>query len=75
MKFFEEAKNLLSEFEFKPDQTLNDFIESKMKDELALVENLTQEQLQEIIKNKVRPRAKTVYYGKLFEKSVPSSNY
>ena len=45
MKLLDSDKNSLPEFNFKSDQTFEEFIKARMKEELGLVENPTQEQL------------------------------
>jgi len=67
MKPLDSDKNPLPEFNFdlKSDQTAEQFIKARMEEELGLVENPTQEQLQEIIhRRKVnrKPKGKTVYF-------------
>ena len=49
MKPLDLDKTSLPEFNFKSDQTFEEFLKARMKEELGLVENPTQEQLQEII--------------------------
>jgi len=60
-------KNPLPEFNFDSDQTFEEFIKARMKEELGLVENPnpTPEQLEEIIntrKIRNKPKEKTVYF-------------
>lgn len=65
MKPLDSDKNSLQEFNFKSDQTFEEFIKARMKEELGLVENPTQEKLEEIIhprKIKTKPKGKTVYF-------------
>ena len=67
MKPLDSDENSLPElnFNFKSDQTFEEFIKARMKEELGLVENPTQEQLEEIIHRrniKKRPKGKTVYF-------------
>ena len=67
MEPLDSVKNSLPDFNVKSDQTLDEFVKDRMKEELGLVENPTPEQLKEIIsKNteriKKKPRGKTVYY-------------
>ena len=63
MKPWDSDKNLLSEFNFDSDQTFEEFIKARMKEDLGLVENPTPEQLKEIIHNrKVRNKGRTVYF-------------
>ena len=55
MKPWDSDKNLLSEFNFDSDQTFEEFIKVRMKEELRLVQNFTPEQLEEIIhKRKIK---------------------
>ena len=66
MKLLDSDKNSLPEFNFKSDQTFEEFVKAKMKEELGLVENPTQEQLEEIIhrtKIKTKLKGKTVYFN------------
>jgi hypothetical protein len=53
--------------EMKPfdlDQNLEEFIKAKMEEELVIVENPTQEQIEGIIRKKIKrkPRAKVVFF-------------
>jgi hypothetical protein len=64
MKPFDSDKNSVPEFNFKSDQTLEEFIKARMEEELLLVENPTQEQLEEIIHHRKinrKPKGKTVF--------------
>ena len=65
MKPWDSDENPLPEFNFDSDQTFEEFIKARMKEELGLVENPTPEQLEEIIytrKIKNKPKGKTVYF-------------
>ena len=65
MKPFDSDKNSVPEFNFKSDQTFEEFIKTRMEEELGLVENPTQEQLEEIIhprKINRKPKGKTVFF-------------
>lgn len=65
MKPWDSDKNPLPEFNFNSDQTFEEFIKVRMKEELGLGENSTPEQLEEIrhtIKVKKKPKGKTVYF-------------
>jgi hypothetical protein len=67
MKPLDSDKNSLPEFNFdlQSDQTPEEFIKARMEEELGLVENPTQEQLEEIIhrrKINTKPKGKTVYF-------------
>jgi hypothetical protein len=65
MKPFDSDKNSVPEFNFKSDQTFEEFIKARMKEELGLVENPTQEQLEEIIHSRKinrKPKGKTVSF-------------
>lgn len=63
MKSWDSDKNPLPEFNFDSDQTFEESIKSKMKEELGLVENPTPEQIEQIIHNrKIRNKGKTVYF-------------
>lgn len=67
MKPFDSDKNPLPEFNFdlQSDQTPEEFIKVRMEEELGLVENPTQEQLEEIIhRRKInrKSKGKTVYF-------------
>ena len=67
MKPVDSDKNTLPEFnfDFQSDQTLEEFIKARMEEELGLVENPTQEQLEEIINRRKinrKPKGKTVYF-------------
>ena len=59
MKSWDSDKNPLPEFHFDSDQTFEEFIKARMKEELGLVENPTPEQLEQIIN---KPKGKTVYF-------------
>ena len=51
------------EFNFDSDQTFEEFVKSRMKEELGFVENPPPEQLEEMIHNrKIRNKRKTVYF-------------
>jgi len=70
IKPWDSDKNTLPEFNFDSDQTFEEFIKARMKDELGLVDNLTPEQLEEIIhtrKIKMKPKAKTVHFKDFIE--------
>jgi hypothetical protein len=69
MKPFDSDKNPVPEFNFdlKSDQTPEEYIKSIMEEQLGLVENPTQEQLQEIIYRPQRPKGKTVYFKDFIE--------
>ena len=65
MKPFDLDKNSVPEFNFKSDQTFKEFIKARMEEELGLVENPTQEQLEEIIHHRkinMKPKGKTVFF-------------
>ena len=67
MKPVDSDKNPLPEFNFdlQSDQTPEEFIKARMEEELGLVENPTQEQLEEIIYRKKinrKPKGKTIYF-------------
>lgn len=67
MKPLDSDKNPQPEFNFdlQSDQTPEEFIKARMQEELGLVENSTQEQLEEIIhcrKINRKPKGKTVYF-------------
>ncbi len=71
MKPLDSDKNSLPEFNFKSDQTFEEFIKARMKEELELVENPTQEPLKEIIhrrKINTKPKVKTVYFKDFIDK-------
>lgn len=65
MKPLDSDKNSLPEFNFESDQTFEEFIKARMKEELGLVENPTEEQLEEIIHRRninTKRKGKTVYF-------------
>lgn len=65
MKPLDSDKNSLPEFNFKSDQTFEEFIKTRIKEKLELVENPTPEQLEEIIYNRKinkKRKSKTVYF-------------
>ena len=69
MKPWDSEKNPLPEFNFDPDQTIEEFIKDKMKKELGLVENPTSEQIKKIVNNrKIKNKGKTVYFKDLIKK-------
>ena len=71
MKSWDLEKNPLPEFKFDSDQILEEFTKSRMKDELGLVENPTQEQLQKIIHNRnTRTKGKKFISKILSKKSL-----
>jgi len=63
----------LPEFDYKSDQTLDDFVKATMEEQLGLIENPTQKDLAKIIHRKKRkkPKSQTVYFrdvvGKITE--------
>jgi hypothetical protein len=71
MKPWDSDKNPLPEFNIDSDQTFEEFIKARIKEELGLVENPTPEQLEEIIQKKVtrerKPKGKTVYLKDLID--------
>jgi hypothetical protein len=70
MKPWDSNKSPLPEFSFDSDQTFEELIKSRMKEELGLVENPTPEQLEEIIhsrKIKMKPKGKTAYFKDLID--------
>jgi hypothetical protein len=65
MKPFPHSENkFVPDFNAQSDQTFEEFIKSRMKEELGLVENPTSEQIQEIIHTRKtkRNKGKTVYF-------------
>ena len=65
MKPWDSEKNPLPEFNFDSDQTFEEFIKARMKEELGLVENSSPEQIEEIIhtrKIQKRPKGKTMHF-------------
>ncbi len=71
MKPWDSEKNPLPEFNFDSDQTFEEFIKVRMKEELGLVENPTPEQLEEIINTrKIKNKfiGKTVYFKDFIHK-------
>lgn len=65
MTSWDSDKNTLPEFNFNSDQTFEELIQARAKEELGLVENSTLEQLEKIIhtrKIRKRPKLKTVYF-------------
>ena len=65
MTSWDSDKNTLPEFNFNSDQTFEELIQTRAKEELGLVENSTLEQLEKIIhtrKIRKRPKLKTVYF-------------
>jgi hypothetical protein len=80
MKPLDSAKNTLPEFNFdlQSDQTLEEFIKAKMKEELGLVENPIQEQLEEIIHRKKitrKPKGKIVYFRDFIDEITEGPDY
>ena len=75
MKPWDLDKNPLPEFNFDSDQTFEEFIKARMKEEFGLVENPTPEQLEEIIHNrKVRNKGKTVYFKDFIKERAEDSD-
>ena len=65
MKPLDSNKNSLPEFNFESDQTFEEFIKAKMKEEFEVVENPKLEEIEEIITNRkmnTKPKGKTVYF-------------
>lgn len=67
MKPFNSDRKSLPEFNFdlQSNQTLQDFVKARMKEELGLVENPSQQELEAIIQRKTvgrKPRGKTVHF-------------
>jgi len=61
------------EFNFKSDQTLEEFIKARMEEELGLVENPTEEQLQQIIHDRkipTKPKGKTVLFKDFIDERI-----
>lgn len=74
MKPWDSDKNFLPEFNFESDQTFEEFIKARMKEELGLVENPTQEQLEQIIHRRkitTKPKGKTVYFKDFIKAEGP----
>ena len=68
-------KNLLPELNFDSDQNFDEFIRSRMHEELGLIENPTPEQLNDIISNrKIRKKGKTVYFKDFIKKITEDSD-
>eukprot|EP00978_Attheya_sp_CCMP212_P047739 scaffold425542_cov617-Attheya_sp.AAC.14 len=72
MKPWDSDKNPLPEFiNIDSDQTFEEFIKGRIKEDLGLVENPTPGQLEEIIKKKIpreqKPKGKTVYLKDLID--------
>jgi hypothetical protein len=65
-------ENVKIEFKLtsEPEQTLDEFIKIKMKEELGLVNNPTESQLKEIIRKKVKmkPKGKTILFQEFIDK-------
>jgi hypothetical protein len=55
----------------KSDEDFEEFIEARIKEELGLIKNPTEEQLQEIIQGKVKrkPKGKTVFFGDFIDEN------
>ena len=65
MKPWDSDKNPVLEFNLDSDQSFEEFIKVRMKEEFGLVQNPTPEQIEEIIqtrKIKKKPKGKTVYF-------------
>ena len=78
MKPWDSEKNPLPEFNFDSvhsEQTFEEFIKAKIKDDFGLVENPTSEQLEEIIHNKkIRKKAKTVNFKDFIKEIAEDSD-
>jgi hypothetical protein len=61
---FDEKSALKHNFNLKSDEDFKKFIKARIEEELGLVENPTEQQLQKIIKKKVKekPKGKTVFF-------------
>ena len=65
MKPWDTDKNLLLQSNLDSDQTFEEFIKARMKEELGLIENTTPEELEELIntrKIRKKPKGKTVFF-------------
>lgn len=75
MKPWDSDKSSLPEFDFDSAQTFEEFIKSRMKDELGLVENPTLKQLKEIIPNReIRNKGKTVYFKDFIKEAAEDTD-
>ena len=68
---FDEKCALKHNFDLKSDEDFEKFVKARMKEELGLIENPTEEQLQEIIQKKVyrKSKGKTVFFGDFIDKN------
>jgi hypothetical protein len=68
---FDEKSALKHNFNLKLDEDFEEFIKARMKEELELIENPTEEQLQEIIQRKInkKSKGKTVFFGDFIDEN------
>ncbi len=61
------------DFNLKSGEDFEEFVKTKMKEKLGLIENPTEKQLEEIIHGKVKrkPKGKTVFFGEFIDE-IPS---
>ena len=73
MKPLDSNKSSLPEFDFKSNQTFEEFKKARMEEELGVIENPTQEQLEQIIHSRKinrKPKEKTVYFKDFVDEIV-----
>lgn len=62
MKTWNSDKNFLPELDFDSDQTFEEFIKERMKEQLGLIQDPTPEQITEIVNNRKKGKGKTVHF-------------
>jgi hypothetical protein len=72
---FDEKSALKYNFNLKSDEDFEEFVKVRIKEELGLIENPTEEQLQQIIQRKVNKKfkAKTVFFGDFIDENLYES--
>lgn len=75
MKPWDSNKNPLpTTLNLNSDQTFEEFVKARLKEELGLIENSIPEQLEIIHEKKIRNRAKTVYFKDLIKEIGENAN-
>jgi len=67
MKPWDSDKNPLPKFHFDSDQTFEEFLKARMKEELGLIENPSSNQVKKILKVPRRPKSKLGYFKHLIK--------
>jgi hypothetical protein len=72
---FDKKPALKHNFNLKLDENFEEFIKAKMEEQVGLIENPTEEQLQEIIQKKVKrkPKGEIVFFRNFIDKNTYES--